>query len=45
MKDLRASFEDIVKALKEFWIVKVRAVLGPGPKDDREASILNRVVR
>eukprot|EP00973_Karenia_brevis_P043089 5966099-Karenia_brevis.AAC.1 len=30
----------------ESWFeIKVRAVLGPGPKDDKEVTILGRIVR
>ena len=36
---------EIAKALQEVWIVKVRALMGPGPSDDKEISILNRIVR
>ena len=38
MKCVTAAFEKV-------WLVKVRATLGPEPTDDKEASILNRVVR
>ena len=31
--------------LQKVWLVKVRATLGPEPPDDKEESILNRVVR
>ena len=36
---------EIAEALKKVWLVKVRATLGPEPKDDKEVSILNRIVR
>ena len=36
---------EIAAALKKVWLVKVRAVLGPEASDDKEVSILNRVVR
>ena len=35
----------ISEALKKVWLVKVRAMLGPEPGDDKEISILNRIVR
>ena len=38
-------FDDVVKDLKEYWIIKVRAILGPEQKDEKEVSILNRVLR
>ena len=31
--------------MQKFWIIKVRATLGPDASDDKEVSILNRVVR
>ena len=31
--------------LREFWLIKVRGLLGPDSTDDKEVSILNRVVR
>jgi hypothetical protein len=31
--------------LQKVWLVKVRATLGPDPEDDKEVSILNRVIR
>ena len=33
------------KEMKQCGIVKARAVVGPEPTDDKEVSILNRVVR
>ncbi len=39
------ALEGVTKALQKVWLVKVRATLGPEPKDDKEVSILNRVVR
>ena len=36
---------EISAALRKVWYVKVRAMLGPEPGDDKEISILNRVVR
>ena len=38
-------FKEIADALRKYWIIKVRATIGPDPKDDKEVSILNRVVR
>ena len=38
-------FDDIVKDFKKYWIIKVRAILGPEQGDEKEVSILNRVVR
>lgn len=35
----------ILEALRVHWLVKVRGVLGPDLADDKEISILNRVVR
>ena len=37
--------KQIAEAMKQFWLIKVRATLGPEPSDDKEMSILNRVVR
>ena len=34
----------IAEEMRQFWIIKVRAVLGPEASDDKEVSILNRVV-
>ena len=39
------SFPGIVESFKKCWIVKVRAILGPDAADDKEVSILNRIVR
>ena len=39
------AFDTIVEDLKKYWMIKFRAVLGPEDKDDKETSILNRVVR
>ena len=39
------ALEWVADDLRKVWIIKVRATLGPEPKDDKEASILNRVVR
>lgn len=39
------SFPGTVESLKKYWIVKIRATLGPEAADDKEVSILNRVVR
>ncbi len=41
IEDLR----DVAASLSKHWIVKVRAVLGPDAADDKEVSILNRIVR
>ena len=38
-------FEGIIEDLRQYWIIKVRAILGPDPKDGKEVSILNRGVR
>ena len=35
----------IPEALRNFWLIKVRGILGPDKTDDKEISILNRVVR
>jgi hypothetical protein len=35
----------VAAALQKVWLVKIRAVLGPEASDDKEVSILNRVVR
>lgn len=40
-----SSFPKIVEALRKYWIIKIRATLGPDKKDDKEFSILNRIVR
>ena len=39
------ALKAIAEEMRQLWIVKVRAVLGPEPTDDKEVSILNRVVR
>ena len=39
------ALKAIAEEMRQFWIVKVRAALGPEPADDKEVSILNRVVR
>lgn len=39
------ALEGVAQALKDVWIVKTRALLGPDPGDDKEISILNRIVR
>ena len=39
------SLLGISAALQKVWLVKVRAMLGPEKGDDKEISILNRVVR
>ena len=41
----RDALTAIEEEMRQFWIVKVRAVLGPEPTDDKELSILSRVVR
>ena len=35
----------VVEDLRKVWIIKVPATLRPEPGDDKEASILNRIVR
>lgn len=40
-----SSFPMIAEALKKYWIIKIRATLGPDKKDDKDVSILNRIVR
>ena len=35
----------VAEDLRKVWLIKVRATLGPEPDDDKEASILNRIVR
>lgn len=40
-----SSLPAIVNALRTCWIIKIRATLGPDASDDKEVSILNRVVR
>ena len=44
-EDPPGSLKQIAEAMKQFWLIKVRATLGPEPSDDKEVSILNRVVR
>ena len=39
------ALEEVTASLKEVWLIKVRAMLGPEAKDDKEVSILNRVIR
>ena len=39
------AFHEIVKKLSQRWIIKVRATLGLEDGDDKEVSILNRIVR
>ena len=39
------ALKKVTEDLKKVWIMKVRAMLGPEPGDDKEVSILNRVVR
>ena len=39
------ALEKVADDLRKVWMIKVRATLGPEPKDDKEVSILNRVVR
>ena len=39
------SLKEIADAMTKFWLIKVRAVLGPELTDDKEVSILNRIVR
>ena len=40
-----AALKTIAMDMHKFWIIKVRATLGPEAFDDKEVSILNRVVR
>jgi hypothetical protein len=40
-----AALEKVADDLRKVWIIKVRAMLGPEPGDDKEVSILNRIVR
>ena len=35
----------VAEALEQFWLIKIRATLGPEEQDDKEVSILNRIVR
>jgi hypothetical protein len=39
------SLKLVTEALQKVWLVKVRATLGPEQTDDKEVSILNRVIR
>ena len=39
------GLEYVKKVLSERYPVKVRSVMGPGPDDDKEATILNRIIR
>ena len=39
------ALKEVTKALQKVWLVKVRAMMGPEPTDDKEVSILNRVIR
>ena len=39
------ALKQITVALQKVWLVKVRATLGPEAGDDKEVSILNRIVR
>ena len=39
------ALKEVTEAFRKVWLVKVRATLGPDPGDDKEASILNRVIR
>ena len=39
------ALKEVTAALQKVWLVKVRATLGPEEKDDKEVSILNRVIR
>ena len=39
------ALKKVAEDLRKVWIIKVRATLGPEPGDDKEVSILNRVVR
>ena len=39
------SLLGISAALRQVWLLKVRAMLGPEAGDDKEISILNRVLR
>ena len=40
-----SSLQEVAKALAKGWLVKVSGALGPDPEDDKEISILNRIVR
>ena len=39
------ALQAVTQELRKVWLVKVRATLGPEPEDDKEVSILNRVIR
>ena len=39
------ALEEVTASLKEVWLIKVRATLGPEATDDKEVSILNRIIR
>jgi len=39
------ALRKVAEDLKKVWIIKVRATLGPEAGDDKEVSILNRIVR
>ena len=39
------ALKEVTAGLQKVWLVKVRATLGPEPEDDKEVSILNRVIR
>ncbi len=39
------DLHSVAASLSKHWIVKIRAILGPDAGDDKEASILNRIVR
>ena len=39
------ALKKVAEDLRKVWIIKVRATLGPEPGDDKEVSILSRIVR
>ena len=39
------ALKEVTASLQKVWLVKVRATLGPEATDDKEVSILNRVIR
>ena len=39
------ALEKGAEDLRMVWLIKVRATLGPEPGDDKDVSILNRIVR
>ena len=39
------ALKTIAENMQMFWIINVRATLGPDASEDKEVSILNRVVR